>query len=68
MSDEAIWTELSGDDAIEAILAMIDEEIRSITALYRRCGFPDYVPKRYQEIRDKIDSGDWKDFRQTEGE
>lgn len=68
MSDKPIWTELSGDDAIEAILAMIDEEIRTTAAMYWRAGFADTATERYQEIRDKIDCGDWKDFHQPEGE
>jgi hypothetical protein len=56
----AIWTELSGDEAIDAILAMIDEEIRVTANMFQRCGFPDHMTPRYQEIRDMIDGGNWK--------
>jgi hypothetical protein len=58
----AIWTELSGDEVIEAILAMIDEEMRATGNMFLRGGFPDHTTPHYQEIRDMIDGGSWKDF------
>jgi hypothetical protein len=60
----AIWTELSGDEAIDAILAMIDEEIRVTDNMFMflRGGIPNDMTPRYQEIRDMIDGGNWKDF------
>jgi hypothetical protein len=58
----AIWSDLSGDETVDAILAMIDEEMRVTANMFRRAGFSDTTSQHYQEIRDKIDSGEWKVF------
>jgi len=49
-------------EAIEAILTMIDDEIRVASSEIRRSGFNSAAPRNYQEIRDKIDDGSWKEF------
>jgi hypothetical protein len=58
----AIWPKLSGDETIEAILSMIDEELRVTANMFRRGGFPDTHSQHYQKIRDMIDGGDWQEF------